>query len=643
MPILRLLIIILFGINALSVRAKDEVITFANVDEAVTLATFGHDYDNELLISPDQRILAQSGPFGVWLYDYVDLDEPRLLRSDSGGVLAMSFSPDSRRIVAGMSDGRLVIWDVESGDILQDWADAWDIKFGFVHFSPDGQAILSAHAQPQIRDSQTGAVIHTLVYEGGTRRSGTFSPDGERVAIVYDEGLMGVWDVETGEQVLSVRVNDSLLYHVAYSPDGSSILTTSADQTIQLWDAETGTSQGRLLGHKQAVTWASYLSDSRRILSISYDNTARLWDAETGQLLVQFVGHTAPIQSAVLNDDETSLLTTSWDKITRLWDVETGQVSQEIAHYLSRVADSVYDVDQSGILSLSINQSLYQWEITDRSLKRLWNFLSTNIVDMAVSADETLIVSVGGNGAFVHVWDIATGNERYTLDQAEAIQNVLLSPNGEQIITVPRQGSLKAWDVVTGDYLFTFEGEESYRLVEYSADETKLIAKIANDHPTTQETTWIWDAQTGERTFDGFLAYSALEFDIFTIKRILRLPPEYQWFALSRDENILAYLNDNAIGIWNDETSTLRIVGQGGYWGGLFFTPDSRLLFSPDTLLATLFEEGIIVIWDTLIPSNPHTLRGHHSKVNKILFNDSQTRFYTSSEDGTVRIWGIPE
>ena len=67
-----------------------------------------------------------------------------------------------------------------------------------------------------------------------------YTPDGNHVAFTGGIGTVRIWDVSTGEEVLTLKGHTGAVNSVTFSADGKLIATASVDGTAKIWDAATG-------------------------------------------------------------------------------------------------------------------------------------------------------------------------------------------------------------------------------------------------------------------------------------------------------------------------------------------------------------------------------------------------------------------
>jgi WD40 repeat protein len=206
----------------------------------LTLA--GHDgFVWQTAFSPDGARVVTAGQDGsAKIWDTTTGKELFALSNDQRQVLDVAYSPDGRRIaVAGCPNSTVAIWDGVNGQLLELLETGNCLNS--VAFSPDGRRLAAGRTDGAavILDlSETiGQVVHTLTGHTGLIQRLAFSPDGERLATASFDGTAKVWNLDTGQEWLTLRVSDWLT-DIAFSPDGKELATAGRDGLVRIWVLE---------------------------------------------------------------------------------------------------------------------------------------------------------------------------------------------------------------------------------------------------------------------------------------------------------------------------------------------------------------------------------------------------------------------
>lgn len=67
------------------------------------------------------------------------------------------------------------------------------------------------------------------------------------------------------------------------------------DGTAKIWDVESGQEVYTLKGHTAEIVSLQFNSDGDSILTGSFDNTAKIWDVNTGECIHTLSGHSSEL------------------------------------------------------------------------------------------------------------------------------------------------------------------------------------------------------------------------------------------------------------------------------------------------------------------------------------------------------------
>jgi WD40 repeat protein len=272
--------------------------------------------------SPDGSLVASA-----------DIDDGLLLWDGRTGTLkntfpkrnviqTITFSPDSKLLLAGGYNKTIDIWDLQSNTLLKSLTGHVEYVHDLV-FSPDGKVLASGSWDDTIKlwDVTTWTPIRTFKNEKSVWHM-SFSSDGAILASIDSDGAIRLWETKTGKLRRRFSFEDKGGF-VEFSPDGK-LLATAADQTIVLVDPETGKEVRRLTGHSRSPQSAAFSPDGKRLASVSWDGTLRLWDVATAEQLEILTERGQHFRDVKFSPDGQTIVTASDDHTVRLWDVRPG-------------------------------------------------------------------------------------------------------------------------------------------------------------------------------------------------------------------------------------------------------------------------------------------------------------------------------
>jgi WD40 repeat protein len=209
-------------------------------------------------------------------------------------VRAVAVTPDGRHAITAVGDGRLTVWDVESGEAARTLEGHVGVVRA-VAVTPEGERFVSAGDDGALRvwDLRTRALMDTLVREAVVRevvegadespaslRALALAPDG-RILAGGDDGVLCVWDVQSGTLVDSLPTDGPSIRGIGVSQDGRFAVTAAIDRLVRIWDLQA----------KQELA-AAALEGAPRSLALSPDGQTILVGDAAGN--VYCLRHVAP-------------------------------------------------------------------------------------------------------------------------------------------------------------------------------------------------------------------------------------------------------------------------------------------------------------------------------------------------------------
>ena len=497
-------------------------------------------------ISPDGRVGLSGGYNGESFSDpgeliLWDLESGKEIRRFDGhlyGVIDAQFSPDGATILASSGDvevmiatgegqglalNDLLLWDVDSGRIIERFDDLNHDVYDLA-ISPDGKQALAGsyyHNISSMWDLETGERLLTLEGHDEAVRSVTFSPNRGRAATVSDDNSLMLWSLETGEPLFILKAGDSDLLDLEITPDGRQAFTISRDGGLLAWDLVDAAEVRSFGQHQDMIYDVAYSPDGSQVLSSSgtsspavpvTDASLRLWDLESGAQLQFMPLPVDVIMQVAVAPDGLRGLSASSDGVVRLWDLESGGEILTLQGHESLVPSLALSPDGSKALSGSVDGTLIYWDLENGEIiHRMYTHPDSNWA-LAISPDGRTALSDASDLGVI-LWDLESGEEILRLERADVVGDtgstgMAYLPDGRSAV-VESDGALIHWDLESG--------EEILRIGRHDALRTRIEISPDGKLMLTSGMTGVlklWDLENTELIRQFGYAEPAVVFDV---------------------------------------------------------------------------------------------------------------------------------
>jgi WD40 repeat protein len=296
----------------------------------------GHgSWVHSLAFSPDGKTLATgSNDQHVRLWYTATGNLTGQFHADDGLITSLAYSPDGTVLVTASNEHKVRVWDAATFKLL---AEAKQSLVRTVAFRRGDSMLATASDDKTVKlwkwDGAVLVPVRTLGEHSSAVSAMSFNPQGTVIAAATGDGMLYLWDVESGKPLKSVRLGLHWLTCLAFSPDGMTIAVGGYDKRVELRKADTLESVGTLRGHKESVYSLVFLPDGKTLVSAGahFDMETRnserpgelkLWDTARLKERLSVDGYESGILCVAISPDGKTLATGDHSNLGRLWDVD---------------------------------------------------------------------------------------------------------------------------------------------------------------------------------------------------------------------------------------------------------------------------------------------------------------------------------
>ncbi|QRV77759.1 hypothetical protein RhiJN_05774 [Ceratobasidium sp. AG-Ba] len=587
-------------------------------------------------MSPDDKRIASGcvdGKVRVW---DAETGEAVLvpLQGHSMSVRCVAFSGEGRRIASGSADGTILICDARTGEGMIGPLRAHTYNVSAIAWSYDDSIIASGSEDTTINlwSSRTGAVLLGPLQGSRSVNCLAFSDDDRMLASGCEDFAVRVWDTKNGSLMLEI-VNE-VVYPAAirFSREGQRLMLNAGGRMIQTWDVATHDEIISLQNYPLGGWPASaFLTRNNSRVVYTFRDAVKLWDVNQNQAVHEpFLGHSREVSSVTCPSGGDRIISGSHDATIRIWDISAAPSSMSSTASVaypnsehsspSPVVLAAFSLDARLIASAHLNDTIWVWNAeTGRAVVGPLEDLPDSPESIAFTSGDR-VVSCALSGGILYSWDIGSGQLVHKMaakNDSGPVHAGIFSTDGQLLATVPKShdDSVRIRSVADGTVILRQPPGllDPTRIAAFSPD-NRNIAFVSKNR-----TLHVWDVQTGNALFDTVAGHSK---DI----RAVSYSPDGLRIASGSSDPIIC--------IWNARTGELLMTLCDNTCVKLDY-----MVFSHDGhYIVSGSAHGKLNIWDTMTGHMVFEyLLGYEGYLGPFVISPNNHILYTA-DDGFIRL-----
>jgi serine/threonine protein kinase/WD40 repeat protein len=453
--------------------------------------------------------------FAFAVQDQVKIHDPllrrpiRTLKASQGPINAVVYNRRGDRIAAGGDDASIHIWSTADYNVVHKLT-GHKKEVRAIAFGPDDKVLVSCSGSSKypnfpgeviIWDLEKKVPAHTLRLHKSGVNSVTISHSGKILASAGQDQSIQLHDLSSGKHLRELSHIHGIV-EVRFSPDDKTLAAGTNQGLVVIFDVETGQTLREFHGHVHWVDALAFSDDGKLLASSGEEGVIRVWNPSTGELLNKLRGHASHISALKFKPNSSTLISTGDDGKLHYWAATESVERRTLFSKAPNVMHACLVMGGKGLLlGCGTDQCFLVDPVNATTLPLGWkNAKDDYILSLDVLPDgDTIMMNLQNAGI---TFRSVTGKNLVPtrLQGFRGARAAILAPNGKLLATVQRHQIAQPGDRIL---IHDLAGDAPPRLIDPGAPAC-AVAFAPGDDPlvaiaTEDKKILILRAATGEQ------------------------------------------------------------------------------------------------------------------------------------------------